>query len=44
MTINSTTDAETKDTTGNNFQGFLIDTNTLQELQHNDSFCKHGFS
>ena len=41
MTINSITDAETKDTTGNNFQGFPIDTNTLQELQHNDSFCKN---
>ena len=40
MTINSITDAETKDTTGNNFQGFPIDTYTLQELQHSDSFCK----
>ena len=40
MTINSITDAETKDTTGNNFQGFPIDTNTLQELQHSDSFAK----
>ena len=40
MTINSTTDAEMKDTTGNNFQGFPIDTNTLQELQHNDFFAQ----
>ena len=44
MTINSITDAEMKDTTGNNFQGFPIDTNTLQELQHKDSFCKNIFS
>ena len=26
------------------FQGFPVDTNTLQELQHNDSFCKKTFS
>ena len=44
MTINSITDAETKDNTGNNFQGFSIDTNTFQELQHNDSFCQNIFS
>ena len=43
MTINSITDAKTKDTTGNNFQGFPIDTSTFQELQH-DSFCKNIFS
>ena len=41
MTINSITDTEMKDTTGNNFQGFSIDTNTLQELQHSDSLQKH---
>ena len=44
MIINSVTDAETKDTTGNNCQGFPIDTNTLQELQHSDSFYKNIFS
>ena len=32
MTIDSITDVETKDTTGNNFPGFPIDNNTLQEL------------
>ena len=41
MIMYSTTDVETKDTTGNNFKGFAIDTNTLQELQHSDSFCKN---
>ena len=41
MTINSITYVETKDTSGNNFQSFPIDTNILQELQHNDSFCKN---
>ena len=44
MTINSITDAETKDITGNNCQDFPIDTNTLQKLQHSDSFCKNIFS
>ena len=32
MTISSITDVETKDTSDNNFQGFPIDTNILQEL------------
>ena len=32
ITINYITDAETTDTTGNNCQGFPIDTNTLLEL------------
>ena len=44
MAINSITDVETKDTSGNNFQGFPIDTNILQELQHSDSFCKNIFN
>ena len=41
MTINSITDVETKDTSGHNFQGFPIDTNTLQDLQHKELFCKN---
>ena len=40
LTINSITDFETKDMSGHNFQGFTIDNNTLQRLQHNDIFCK----
>ena len=41
MTINSITDAETKDTTDNNFSGFSHRYNTLQELQYNDFLQKH---
>ena len=41
VTINFITDVETKDTSGNNFQGFPINTTTLQELQHSDSFCRN---
>ena len=40
LTIDSITDVETKDMSGHNFQGFPIDNNTLQKLQHNDIFCK----
>ena len=35
------TDIETKDTSGHNFQGFPIDNDVLQKLQHNDVFCKN---
>ena len=38
-TINSITEFETKDTSGHNFQGFPIDNDVLQKLQHNDVFC-----
>ena len=41
LTINSITDVETKDISGHNFQGFPIDNNTLQKLQHDDIFCKN---
>ena len=44
MTINSIADVETKDASQNNFQGFPIDTNILQELQYNDPFCKNIFN
>ena len=41
LTINSITDIKTKDTSGHNFQGFSIDNDVLQKLQHNDIFCKN---
>ena len=41
LTINSITDIKTKDTSGHHFQGFLIDNDALQKLQHNDVFCKN---
>ena len=41
LTINSITDIETKNTSGHNFQGFPIDNDVLQKLQHNDIFCKN---
>ena len=41
LTINSITDIETKYTSGHNFQGFPIDNDVLQKLQHNDVFCKN---
>ena len=41
LTINSITDVKTKDISGHNFQGFAIDNDTLQKLQHNDIFCKN---
>ena len=41
LTINSIMDIETRDTSGNSFQGFPIDNNTLQNLQDNDLFCKN---
>ena len=40
LIINSRTDIETKDTSGHDFQGFPIDNDVLQRLQHNDLFCK----
>ena len=39
-TFNSITDIETKDTSGNNFQGFHISNDVLQKLQE-DVFCKN---
>ena len=41
LTINSITDIKPKDTSGHNFQGFSIDNDTLQKLQHNDILCKN---
>ena len=41
FTINSITDFETKDISGSNFQGFPIDNDVLQRLQHDDVFCKN---
>ena len=38
LTIDSITDTETEDTSGHNFQGFPIDNDVLQELQHNNIF------
>ena len=40
-TLNSVTDIETKDTSGNNFQGFSINNDVLQKLQQEDVFCKN---
>ena len=40
-TFNSITDIETKDTSGNNFQGFPISNEVLQKLQQEDVFCKN---
>ena len=40
-TLNSITDIETRDTSGNNFQGFPIDNDVLQKLQQDDVFCKN---
>ena len=41
LTIDSITDVKTKDPSGQNFQGFPIDDDILQKLQHNDIFCKN---
>ena len=41
LTINSIADVETEDTSGHNFQGFPIDNDILQKLQHSDIFCKN---
>ena len=41
LTINSITDIKTKGTSDHNFQGFHIDNDVLQKLQHNDVFCKN---
>ena len=38
LTINSVTDIKTKDTSGHNFQGFPLDNDVLQKLQHNDVY------
>ena len=40
-TLNSITDIETKDTSGNNFQGFPIGNDVLQKLQQENEFCKN---
>ena len=40
-TINLITDIETKDTSGNNFQGFPINNDVQQKLQQEDIFCKN---
>ena len=40
-TLDSITDIKTKDTSGNNFQGFPIDNDVLQKLQQDDVFCKN---
>ena len=40
-TLNSITDIETKDISGNNFQGFSIDGDVLQKLQQDDVFCRN---
>ena len=40
-TLNSITDIKTKDTSGNNFQGFPINNDVLQKLQQEDVFCKN---
>ena len=40
-THNSITDIETKDTSGNNVQGFPINNDVLQKLQQEDVFCKN---
>ena len=41
LAINSITNGKTKDTSGHKFQGFPIDNEVLQKLQHNDIFCKN---
>ena len=43
-TLNSITDMETKDTSGNSFQGFPINYDVLQKLQQEDVFCKNILS
>ena len=40
-TLNSITDIETKDTSGNNFQDLPIDNDVLQKLQQEDVLCKN---
>ena len=40
-TFNSITDIKTKDTSGNNFQGFPINNDVLQKLKQEDVFCKN---
>ena len=40
-TLNSITDIETKDTSGNNIQGFPINNDVLQKLQQEDVFCNN---
>ena len=43
-TLNSIMDIETKDTSGNSFQGFPINNDVLQKLQQEDIFCKNNLS
>ena len=43
-TLNSIMDIETKDTSGNSFQGFPINNDVLQKLQQEDVFCKNILS
>ena len=43
-TLNSIMDIETKDTSGNNLQGFPINNDVLQKLQQEDVFCKNILS
>ena len=40
-TFSSITNIKTKDTSGNNFQGFPISDDVLQKLQQEDVFCKN---
>ena len=39
--LNSITDIETRDVSGNGFQGFPISDDILQKLQQEDVFCKN---
>ena len=41
LTINFIIDIKTKDTSDHNLQGFPIDNDVLQKLQHNDVFYKN---
>ena len=41
LSLNSVTDVETKDVSGNNFQGFPIHDHVLQKLQQKEAFCKN---
>ena len=41
LTIDSITHVKTKYPSGHNFQGFTIDNDIFQKLEHNDIFCKN---
>ena len=43
-TFNSITGIKTKDTSGNNFQGFPISNDVLQKLQQKGVFCKNSIN